>query len=74
MDLDIINFEDMEKGDVLLMEDATSKLTHFAIAFAQAVISHRYKASSNVTHAGIYDGQGNIMEAAGAAGLRKANL
>jgi hypothetical protein len=65
---------DMRGGDVMLFEDVTGAATHFGIAVAQTVISHRANASSNVTHAGIYDGGGSILESSGAAGLRSMQL
>ncbi len=69
-----LGFKDMRGGDVLLFEDVTGAATHFAIAAGQAMFSHRPHASSSVTHAGIYDGGGKIMESSGAAGLRSMEL
>jgi cell wall-associated NlpC family hydrolase len=65
---------DLLIGDILLFEDVTGAATHFGIAALQVVVSHRKHASSNVTHAGLYDGGGRIQEAAGAAGLRSMAL
>jgi hypothetical protein len=68
-----LTVRNMEIGDILLVEDFKDP-THFMIAVGQALVAHGTKASSNVTHAGIYDGAGNILEASGAAGLRSANF
>lgn len=69
-----LDLDDMRSGDVLLFEDVFGAATHFGIAVGQVLLSHRMSASSNVTHAGIYDGGGSIMESAGAAGLRSMKL
>lgn len=69
-----LEFSDMRAGDVLLFEDVTGAATHFGIAAGQAVVSHRSLASSNVTHAGLYDGASNILESSGQAGLRSMPL
>jgi len=74
MDGKDLGFNDMRSGDVLLFEDVTGAKTHFAIAVGQSLFSHRSNASSNVTHAGLYDGGGSIMESSGAAGLRSMKL
>jgi hypothetical protein len=68
----ILTIYDLKKGDILLVEDWTSEVTHFGIAAAQAVITHGRKASSNVTHAGLFDGGISILEASGEEGLRSA--
>ena len=69
-----LGFNEMRGGDVLLFEDVTGAKAHFMIATGQAMFSHRRHGSSNVTHAGIYDGGGSIMESSGAAGLRSMEL
>ncbi|PVZ72472.1 hypothetical protein [Pelagibaculum spongiae] len=63
----------LQRGDILLMSDASSTFNHFAIAFGQALMTHN-RGSSKLTHVGIYDGQGGIIEASGQAGLRIASL
>jgi hypothetical protein len=78
----ILGLHELKKGDILLVEDCglhpTGKKghrfegTHLGIAAGQAVITHRAKASSNVTHAGLYDGGISIIEASGEVGLRSA--
>jgi hypothetical protein len=76
----------LEMGDVLLVVDGgfaqTKRLglrkgfdgTHFLITAGQAVGTHQIGSSSNVTHAGLCDGGGSILEASGGEGLRSADF
>ena len=59
----------LKRGDVFMVSDASSTFNHFAIAFGQAMMT-RNSDSSKITHVGMYDGAGNIIEASGQAGLR----
>jgi len=70
---DTLTLKDLKGGDVLLVEDIKDG-THKMIAVGQAVFSHRTRASSNVTHAGLFDGCDSILESSGAVGLRAANF
>jgi hypothetical protein len=67
---------DLAIGDILLVQHHWGHVfkdrTHTFIAVNEAVFSHQFHSSSNVVHAGIYDGNGNILESSGEAGLRSA--
>jgi hypothetical protein len=62
----------MKEGDVMMLDD-TSEATHVAIALGQALFSFS-SGKRSITHAGLYDGGGAILEASGSAGLRSANI
>src|SRR5262245_39105470 len=65
----------MKMADIILVEDwgkVVKDPTHTMIAAGQALLSHGTKASSNVTHAGLFDGCNSILEASGGEGLRSA--
>ena len=70
-----LKLAEMNSGDVLLLNDATSAWSHFGIALMQGLFSHRVSATSSITHAGIYDETGTaILEASGAKGLRAMDV
>jgi len=70
---DKLNLLQMDSGDILIQQEMGG-FTHGMIATGQFVVSHRSNAGSNVTHAGIYDGMGGILEASGKGGLQDAEL
>jgi hypothetical protein len=62
----------MKLGDVLLLKDM-GEVTHKIIAVGQAVMSHGWDRSSNITHAGLYGFGNTIAEASGSGhGLQSA--
>ncbi len=63
----------LQRGDILMMSDASSTFNHFAIALGQAFITHN-RGSSKITHVGMYDGNGGMIEASGQEGLRIVSL
>lgn len=70
-----LTIDKLKTGDILLFADVWGAVTHTGIAFLQTIVSHGTKESSNITHAGFYDEDGQaILEASGAQGLRKAEL
>lgn len=68
-----LTLRDLRKGDILLVEDLKDP-THLMIGIGQAIMSHGTRSSSNVTHAGLYDGGISILEASGGEGLRSAEF
>lgn len=64
----------MRLGDVLLLKDI-GEPTHFLIAAAQALFSHGWNRSSDITHAGLYGTGNTILEASGSGhGLQAARF
>jgi hypothetical protein len=70
----VLTQKNLLEGDVLLVEDWCHDFSHAAIALGQAIFSHGKNASSNVTHAGIFDGTRNILESSGDEALRSADF
>lgn len=68
-----LKLNDMRSGDVLLLETLSGGFHPF-IGLGQSIMTHRMNASANVTHAGLYDGGGNIMEASGDFGLQSVRI
>ena len=64
----VIKIDDLARGDLLFLEDK-SEVTHLGIAAGQ-FLTHPTLRHASVTHVGMADGQGNILESSGAAGLR----
>ena len=64
----------MEKGDVLLLQDTSSAAMHRIISIGQSIFSHGSGGHHNVTHAGIYDGERKILEASGGGALQHVPL
>ncbi|QSH41132.1 hypothetical protein P0136_09610 [Lentisphaerota bacterium ZTH] len=69
-----MDIDELQTGDILLLADL-SEVTHMEISLAQALFNPERLAQSKLTHAGIFDGNGQvILEASGEAGLRRYPL
>jgi hypothetical protein len=71
----VVGLESMKKGDILLLHDEKGGTkTHKLISRAQHYFLIMEEGDYHIVHAGIYDGNGNILEASGEKGLRSAPL
>jgi hypothetical protein len=68
-----LGMRDLQKGDVLFMNDKTSKITHSAIFLAQ-LLSGLKPTEASHTHVCMYVGSGLIAEASGTGSIKLTNL
>lgn len=69
-----LNLTDLKPGDMLFMNDKTSKFTHTAIFAAQLLCKPTSIENASMTHVCMYVGDGKIHEASGAGYIRESNL
>ncbi|MDW6003233.1 C40 family peptidase [Vibrio mangrovi] len=69
-----LSMSDLCQGDILFMQDSTSRMTHFSISAAQFISNPFHIKSSGMTHVMLYAGDGKILEASGAGYIRESEL